>query len=160
MEFERTFDFRLVKSIITLPPIWKDIVDDFSPAPADYYPIESEGIWYILVRDAGEIIGLFVFEMRSHIVFEIHGLVLPGPWASGKATQAALGAIEWIWRHSSCRRIVAHVPVFAHRTRLRFPPKLGMTWFGTDAESFQRDGKLWDRACFGISKPKESLCTS
>lgn len=156
MEFERTRDFRLIKQIITMPAIWKDIIDDFSPAPEQYQPIESEGVWYILARDEGEIVGLFVFEMRSHIVFEMHGLVLPSAWLKGKAKPAALGAIDWMWEHSPAKRIIGHVPVFKHRTRLRFPPKLGMTAFGKDDLSFQKDGRLYDRMCFGISKPSLS----
>ena len=155
MDFERTRDFALIKRIVTTPRIWKDVVDDYSPSPRRYQPSESEDIWSILIRDQGEIVGLFVFEMRSATVYEIHGFVLPEQWLKGKATAAAAGSIEYMFTHSPCRRVVAHVPIFEHRTRLRFPPQYGMTAFGIDRQSFSKGGKLYDRMCFGISKAQD-----
>jgi hypothetical protein len=155
---ERTSDAALIQRLITTPAIWKDVIDDFAPSPEEYKPLISEGMIYLLAQDQDDIVGLFIFQMRSWTEFEFHAVVLPEMWLKLKAKPAALAAFDWIWNHyPTCQRIVGYVPVLKHRTRLRLAPKLGMTQFGLDPNSFQKDGRLWDRACFGISRPADGF---
>jgi RimJ/RimL family protein N-acetyltransferase len=155
MTFERTRDMDVVREIITHPRIWPNVIDDFSPPREEFQPIASESILYILPKEDERVLGVICFAMLSHIVFEIHPVLLPETWWEfGKAKEATLGAMDWIWKNTDCQRIVGYVPLLRHRTKLRFPPKLGMVQYGVNPKSFLKGGVLVDQVMFGLSRPE------
>jgi RimJ/RimL family protein N-acetyltransferase len=154
MTFELTRDMAAVRAVITHPKIWANVIDDFSPAREDFQPIDSDFILYVLPKEDERILGVVAFEMRSHIVFEMHPVLLPETWWQwGKAKEATLGAMNWIWENTQAERIIGCVPLLKHRTKLRFPPKLGMTQYGVHPKSFLKGGVLVDQVLFGVSRP-------
>ena len=155
MTFERTHDLEIVGSIITHPRIWPNVIDDFSPPREEFQPSPSEAIYYVLPKEDGRVLGAICFAMLSNVVYEIHPVLLPETWwALGKAKEATLGAMNWIWENTKCQRIVGYVPLLSHRTKLRFPPKLGMAQYGVNPKSFLKNGALVDQVMFGVSRPE------
>ena len=153
MYFERTHDYALVKRIVTHPKIWPNVIDDFAPSAEAYQPAQAEGIWYVLAQDGDEVLGVIAFIERSPIIFEIHPVLLPECWYSLRQKPAVLGAMDWIWQNTRAQSIIGAVPVLAHRTKLRLPPKLGMTQYGVHPKSFLKNGKLVDQVLFAVSRP-------
>ena len=149
--FERSKDYALIRGILTQPSIWRHISDDFSPEPDEYRPIESESIWYVMVWDGNELLGLWMFHPHNGICWEVHTALLPDAYGD-RARAAAIGMTKWMWRNTPCRRIITHVPA-NNRLALRFAIEAGMEVYGTNPASFQKGGKLIDQICLGISRP-------
>lgn len=170
--FERSFNYELIRQIITHERIWPHVSDDFSPPPSEYRPLESDVVWYVLGRDIrpdspdGRIIGLWVFHPHNAVCWEMHLQVLPWAWGP-VGSEAGREVIEWFWEQTICQRIIGIVPA-SNRLALHFMLKTGMRIFGVNEASFRKDGNLIDQICFGISKPepvdsessirKEELC--
>lgn len=153
IHFERSFDYPLIRAILTVPAIWRHISDDGSPAPADYQPIESELLWYVLVWDEKELLGLWMFHPHNTVCWEVHTALLPNAWGE-RARQAARQMTDWIWAHTPCCRIITNVPE-TERIALKFALAAGMEEYGRNPRSFLKDGRLLDQILLGISKPTE-----
>jgi RimJ/RimL family protein N-acetyltransferase len=156
IHFERSLDYELIRRILTHERIWPHISDDGSPPADQYRPMESELIWYVIVRDiypdAGpeEILGLWMFTPHNAVCWEVHTALLPEAWG-GRAHQAARLMADWIWRNTPCRRLITNVPT-TNRLALHFAVKSGMHIFGVNPASYLKHGTLCDQVMLGISK--------
>ena len=152
ISFERSFDYGQIKSIITHQRIYPFVSDDFSPAPADYRPLESEKVWHVLVKDDAEVLGLWILVPENEICWKIHTCLLPNSWGE-RAKQAAKLLAKWIWENTPCLRVITDVPEY-NRVALKFAKEAGLAEFGVNEESFMKNGELHDQIMLGISKPK------
>ena len=148
MTFERTFDWELIRAIMTNPRVW--VKDDFSGDPERFSPNRDERIWYVLVRDdEGLIAGLYILAPQNDVTWEIHTRMLPRAW--GKfASRAARAMSEWIWQNTPCRRIVTSIPE-TNLSAILYAKAAGMTIYGINADSFQHGGKLQSQVLMGLS---------
>lgn len=146
---ERTFDLELIKSIATHPKVYPHINDDNAPSAEQYQPPDPWAVWYITVKDEGELLGMFALIPQSSVCFEVHTCLLPVAWGE-RATLAARAGRAWMWVHSPCRRIITNIPD-DNRLALRFAKRAGMTEFGINEKSRLRGGKLIDQHLLGVS---------
>ena len=159
IHFERSFDYQLIRRIMTHPRIFPHISDDYSPAMSEYRPVESGQIWYVIVRDiypdAGpeEILGLWMFVPQNGVCWEVHTCLLPAAWGE-RGQRAARMLPDWIWENTHCQRIVTNVPT-PNRLALHFALKAGMKIFGVNRESYLKHGVLCDQVMLGISKSEK-----
>jgi RimJ/RimL family protein N-acetyltransferase len=151
--FERTRDFATVKAIITHPQIWPHVGEDSAPPAADFMPVEDESVWYILVRDGAELLGLFVFAAVRSTCWEVHTCLLPNAWGP-RAIAASREVAEWIWANTPCRRIVTCVPGY-NRLALRLAKRAGLRAYGRNPKSYVKAGIAHDEILLGLSKPEE-----
>lgn len=150
MTFERTTDYHLIKWVVTHPAIWKDVSDDFSPAPEQWEPIQSGLIWYLLVKDGEDLLGLFMLAPENTICWKVHTCLLP--IARGRrAKEAAEQGIQWIWENTNCLRIITDVPKYNRQASL-FARWSGMTEFGVNEKSYMKSSILHDQIMLGVSK--------
>lgn len=150
MTFERTKDYALVKKIATHPRVFPFISDDFSPSTEAYQPLEGEGIWYVLVKDGDELLGMWAFAMENGVCWKVHTCLLPNAWGA-RAKQAAREMAEWVWANTICQRIITDVPE-ENRLALKLAKEAGMIEFGRNPKSYMKDGILHDQILLGISK--------
>jgi RimJ/RimL family protein N-acetyltransferase len=148
LTFTRTFDYELVGAIMRHPSLYQ--ADDFSPRREDYNPDENPLICYVLVEDAGEVLGLFILAPQNHICWEIHTRLLPCAWGE-RAAAAAKGILEWVWANTPAQRLVTFCPAY-NRLAIRFAKRAGMTEYGRNPQSWQKDGRLHDQVLLGISR--------
>jgi RimJ/RimL family protein N-acetyltransferase len=134
---------------MTDPAVWPWIGDDFSPAREDFRPIEHPGIWYVIVRDQAELLGLWMFVPQNAVCWEVHTCLLPSHGVK-RGRQAAREMARWIWQNTPCRRIVTNVPRF-NRAALLFARAAGMQEFGVNPRSYQKGGELHDQVLLGLS---------
>jgi RimJ/RimL family protein N-acetyltransferase len=151
IRFERSFDYELIRSILVHPRVYPHISDDGSPAAAEFRPLQSDAVWYIVVRDGEEVLGLWMLHPHNSICWEIHTALLPNAWGE-RGLRAARLLPEWIWKNTLCRRVMTNVPD-NNRLALRFAREAGMTEFGVNPASFLKHGELWDQVLLGISPP-------
>jgi hypothetical protein len=153
LTFERTRDLGLVRSILTHPGIWPYIGDDFAGEPQDFHPNEDERIWYVLAIRNCRIVGLFMFVPETAVCWAVHVVMERGipPLFTHEAGREI---IPWIWAHTDCRRLVAHVPA-TNRAALHFGLRvMGLRAYGRNKASFLKHGHLIDQVDMGISRPE------
>lgn len=154
IQFERTFDMTLVREIVTEPRIYRNVRDDGSPARESFQAIDSPAIWYVLALDGEELLGMWMMHPHNFICYEVHTCLLRSAFfVPGRGDAAAAQFIEWVWRNTPCRRLITNVPDYNWAAR-RFAERAGMTQFGVNERSFQKDGRLYDQIELGISKPE------
>lgn len=153
LTFERTFDFDLVRWIITHKRVYAGVKDDFSPAPSDYPVATHPGIWYVLVKEKTKLLGMFVFIPENAICWEVHTCLLPEGRGS-KAIEAARGVADWIWANTTCQRIVTKIPQSNKLANL-LAVNAGMSTYGVNPRSIQRGGRLEHQYLLGLSRPEE-----
>lgn len=155
MTVERTFDYALVKQIVTHPKIYPHIVDDHSPKADEWKPIDSDLVWYVMVQNGnGHAVGVFVLAPQNCVCYEFHTCLLPEIWGP-LARKAARMMLAWMFANSPCQRIVTNVPEY-NRIALRFGRNIGLKEFGVNPKSYLKGGVLYNQILMGISK--EDLC--
>jgi hypothetical protein len=147
---------RLVREILTHPKIFPWITDDGSPARSEYQPPDHPAIWYVLVFDGEELLGLWMFVPENCATLKVHTCLLPGH-GFHRARRAARLMAQWIWDHTTCQRIITDVPRF-NRAAAAFARAAGMTEFGTNFRSFLKQGTLHDQILLGMSRPENIQC--
>lgn len=152
MIFERSTDYGLIKGIITHPAIWNHASDDFSPTANEWEPHKSALIWYVLVKDGEDLLGLFMLVPENTICWKVHTCLLPIARGS-KAKQAAEQGIHWVWANTPCLRLITDVPKYNRQASL-FSRWAGMAEFGVNPKSYKKNGELQDVMMLGISKPE------
>jgi RimJ/RimL family protein N-acetyltransferase len=155
MTFERTYDWELIKKIVTHPKVWPHISDDFTPKPEGWSTPQSPAIIYMLIKDSSDIIGLMIFHPENAVCLETHICMLP--IAYGERTREAVrGALQWIWDNTNCRRVVGRIPVY-NTLAIACAIATGFSKFGLNPKSYMKDGILHDIVELGISKT-EATC--
>jgi hypothetical protein len=155
IHFERSADYDLVKRIITHPRLYRYLADDCSPPASEFEPQRHPAIWYVIVHDDEDLLGLWMFVPQNGICWEVHTALLPCAW--GERGQLAARLLPtWMWHASACRRIITNVPENT-RLALHFAYKAGMEVFGINRDSYLKNGVLEDQVMLGISKPAKPL---
>lgn len=157
MKYEIASDMELVREIMTHPKVWPYITDDGSPAAEDFAPTVHHAVIYLTCTDGEDLLGMWMFLKRNAVTLEVHTCLLPGHGFT-RARTAARGAAEWVWANCPrIQRITTSVPR-GNRLALKFALDVGMDRFGTDPNSFLKDGILQDQTLLGLSRPKETQC--
>ena len=149
---EPTKDWELVKRIVTDRSIYHRVSDDHSPKAETWKP--SEAMYYLLVKQGVDILGLFALAQENGVCYKVHTCLLPHAYGE-KATAAAKELIDWVFKNLECERLITEVPDF-NRLAVKFAERSGMTKFGYNPKSYLKDGKLQGLTLFGISK--EDVC--
>ena len=156
MTFERTKDLKAVRAILTDPALYDHMTDDFAPARDEFAVNDHPGISYVLVSEGSSLHGMFVFLPDNAICWQGHVAFFRGtPQAITRAAGAEI--LEWLWKNTPCRRLIASVPV-CNRAAVSFAlHKMGLVVYGRNEKSFMKNGKLWDQVLLGISKPEAQV---
>lgn len=152
MQFERSTDYELLGQLLRNPWLYPFISDDFAPAIEDVVAIENPGLWHILASDEQGILGCYVFEPRSPILWEFH-TVMPLNSRALIAMRELLGQGGWLWSQTPCLRAVTYVAEY-NSVALRFGLRAGLTVYGRNPKSYLKSGVLQDQILLGISKDK------
>lgn len=150
MTFERSRDWELIKRIVTHPKVYPFISDDFSASRDQWEPIKDESIWYVVVRDGEEALGLWAFIPENAICWKVHTCLLPAAWGA-KARKAAEELAPWLWANTPCLRVITDVPE-DNRLAFHFALVVGMKEFGVNPKSYMKHGRLHDQIMLGISR--------
>lgn len=149
MKLERTCDRKFITECVTNEHVWNASRDDSLIEKEFFFPPINDSIIWLRAGDCG----VFMGQKMNHVTYDVHTILLPR--ARGKAVSIAKDAIRWIFDNTECLRVTTSVPSY-NRLAERLAIKSGMTRFGTNYKSFQKDGVLFDQLLFGISK--EDLC--
>jgi len=141
-----------MRQIMTHPRVYPKITDDGSPLASEYQPVESDQVWYVVVRADDALLGMWMLVPQNSICWEIHTCLLPAAYGP-PARQAAGLMADWIWENTPCQRLVTAVPT-TNRLAHRFAVGAGMEQYGTNPKSFRKGGQLLDQLLLGMSKPE------
>jgi RimJ/RimL family protein N-acetyltransferase len=150
IRIERSTDYALIRAIMCHNGIYRHISDDRCPPAAEFRPIESDDVWYAVVWDDNDLLGLWMLYPQNSVCWEIHTCLLPHAWGV-RARRAASVMAAWIWENTPCERLITNVPA-NNRAAYHFALAAGMEVYGKNAKSFLKHGKLIDQICLGLSK--------
>lgn len=147
--FERTRDYGLVRSIITHPAVFRaTLLSDGTPAREEFVVPEDEGIWYVIAKEAGAPIGLYVFRPLNAFESSVHMALLPCAW--GKRSRAvSLACAAWYAGQSGCELLAATVPAY-NRLMHSLARRIGMTETAILPDSIRQRGQLCDQTIFTL----------
>lgn len=152
MTCERTFDYSLVRMIVTAPEVYRNVTEDGAPPPEQYKAIESDSVYYLVIKDDA-LLGMFAFVPTSvsGVCYEVHTCLLRAAWGE-KANEAAKLAEQWMWDNTGAQRIITSVPEYNALAR-RFAERQGMRQYGLNPRAYLKGGQLMDIYLLGISRP-------
>ena len=152
MMIERTFDYDIVREIITHPKLYSFCSEDTSASREEFKPLEDDNIYYLLpIID--EPIGVIILSHQNTIMLAVHICILPEWW--GFAKIASISALWWVFQNTDYTKIVGTIPEYnrhAHSLGLR----IGFEDEGRYRKAFLKDGREWDLILMGIRK--EAIC--
>ena len=154
VEIEKTNDCALIKRIFTHPGAWEWMRDDFSPPREEWEPIESESVIYLAAKHDSKVFGLFALVPDNAICWKVHVCMLPAGYGA-LSREAFLELFRWVWQYTRCLRLVGYVAE-SNRKALKLALDVGMQQYGTNPDSWLKDGKLQAQVLLGISKPCEA----
>ncbi len=152
ISIERSRDYRTIKAIATHPAVFRFVVDDMSPSPEAWQPIENDDICYLLARDAAAPIGFAAFYPRTGVCYEGHLCFLPQAYG-GAAYICALAMTTWMWENTPARRLCGEISD-DNRQAIQFVQRVGWDIYGVNHQSWLKDGIVHDRVAVGITRPQ------
>jgi hypothetical protein len=151
MHFERTTDYSLIRQILTDPDLYGRMGDDFLPPRKDFLVNTHPAIWYVLVVEGCKLLGMFGFFPENEICWAAHVALFRG--IHPRVThQAGEEIVEWLWRNTSCERLIASVPL-SNPAAVRFGLRaMGLVRYGVNPRSFLKNGILQSQILMGRSR--------
>lgn len=155
VKVERTEDAALIKSVFDDPDCRPWMRDDGTPKewsptihPLMYYLTPMIEAW-----DEGVLsdtpIGMLLFTPVNSTTWNPHMAVLPQ--YRGRGTAAMKAGLDWMWKNTPARKMVAFPPVYNPRM-IRVFQKCAFKVEGWSSRSVMHDGKLHDRMVMGLEK--------
>lgn len=149
---ERTTDTAFISSVINRPGIREDLTDG-----EELQIPMHESIYYLkpmleqhsdgAIEDVA--VGILGFVQVNAVTWNPHIAILPE--YRGHGTEAMKSGVEWMFKNTPCRKVVAYPPAFKARM-IRVFEKCGFKVEGVSPKSFSWHGVLRDRVLMGIEK--------
>ena len=129
--------------------VFKHVKDDSTPKEYEPNAPYNGYLIYLGVFDDKKYLGCFNFIRRNGATFEAHICLLPECY--GKAREAGKKGVDWLFENGPCQRIIAEVPETNIQAR-KMASDIGFELYGVNTRSIQKNDKLLDVYCYGISK--------
>ena len=149
IRFELTEDTELIKSIVTHPRIWRDLIDDFDGEPEEYEAKIHPQVLYAIAKEEGVALALCIFSLHSTICWEVTIMALDA--GRGRALDVAEAGKKWIFTKTPCLRLIGRV-LKSNRLALKLNKAAGFKVYGVNKQCVMRNGKLEDVVLFGLSR--------
>ena len=104
MIIERSYDYPLIKQIMTEPQIWQEICGNYGDKIEEFEPLVDDYI-YLIGYDKINIIGLFIIH-KTKACYKCHVQVIPER-RKQYATEFGQESIRWVWNNSDISKLVA-----------------------------------------------------
>jgi hypothetical protein len=104
--FERSTDYGAIRKLLIEPRCYSRMTGN-GHASADLDVGPRAGIEYILARECGEPIAVFLLATRGGET-EVHFCFAPEAW--GRTKPIAIAFIDWVWANTIHTRLVGPVP--------------------------------------------------
>jgi hypothetical protein len=151
ISFQRTTDYSLIRLILTDPDLYSRMGDDFTPPAHQFVVNPHPAICWVLVYDRLRLLGMFGFFPENEICRAAHVALFRG--IHPRVThQAGEEIVEWLWRNTSCERLIASVPL-SNPAAVRFGLRaMGLVRYGVNPRSFLKNGILQSQILMGRSR--------
>jgi len=146
---ERTFDTKLIRSIMTNDAIWKTVSQD-GQSKADYIPYVQADCWLKMLFN-NICVGVFGFESVNKITIQVHPAIL-AEYRGKIGHEAGIEHLRWIYENEpTCMKIVATIPVIYKHVKL-YANMLGYRDEGINRASYMKNGRIHDQWMLGITR--------
>lgn len=153
-----TSDLDLVASIVGEPRCRRRMRNDADLGPlADPRLLEMAyrvgGVAFVVVSEP-QPVGVFVLcntpEARFPEAAEVYQCVSPSVW--GRTEAIARGWLDWVWRETGIRKLIAHIPTY-NRLSLRLAKRVGFREIGLLERLGTKNGREFGSTTLAIDRP-------
>jgi hypothetical protein len=131
---------------MTHPAIYLFMGDDSRPPVDQFQPTFGDRLMHVIVRDKGEVIGMFLLVKHSDIKWEAHTLMLP-EGRGRRAIRAYQEGLDWC-KANGCKYLYGIIPE-DNSGALQVALLGGMEKVGVMSQSICRGGKLINEIIVG-----------
>lgn len=150
IEFKRTEDADLIKSVVCLDGVYQKLFDDFAPSSDQWEPTIHPLVGYTTITEYGELLGIAICAAHSAVQLEVHNAILPHVgWK--KRLRIVHEFFTWLGE-CGYKRVIGKVPE-SNRYAVAFNEAAGMERFGENKLAIQKSGILESEIWFGVSLP-------
>lgn len=139
---ERTYDYELVRSILTHPEVFPGIHDDSAGDREDYYPPPCHEAVYLT---NGAV--LFLIHRWNAAMWQAHMAALPGH-RGAEVIRAGKEGLAWMER-GGARKVIGLIPAYMKHS-IRTAIAIGFKREGVIKRAFLRDDALHDLVITGV----------
>ena len=149
LSIERTFDAKLVQSIISDEELHKRA--GLRVEVSMYDPENQKDIYYLIPRRNSWVLGVIVFDLFNHpICYQGHVNYIPEKWGSGLAKYTK-AAIQWMFDNTDCLKVIA-LATDTYPEVLKQTKKAGLKVEGYLEKSIITNDILVNQTIMGIEK--------
>ena len=127
MIIERSYDYPLIRMIMTEPQIWFEISQNYTGDIEDFKP-EVDNYVYLIGYDKMNVIGLFIIHKSEH-GYQCHVQVIPER-RKKHAAEFGQKVIQWTWDNTDINKLTALIP-FKFKNVISFAESQGFKIAGS-----------------------------
>ena len=142
----RTYDTKLVRSILLDPEINARVTDDSNAK----LKINTKKQCWVKMEVDGELIGVWCLHPLNRWTVRIHAHVL-AEYRDKHAMDTCRAILQWFLDNCDYLKIVAEIPD-CYPDVIKFAQKNGFQIEGCNRESVMKSGKLIDQTLLGITR--------
>lgn len=151
MRISRTFDPRVVKSVMLCPEIWETVAED-DQLPEMFEPEMEADCWLNVLRGTS-LIGLYNVHPHNSVTLEIHAQILP-EYREGYAKDSSRLVLQWVLDNApEYEKVIAQIPTLYPNVK-QFTLNAGFQEEGINRLSYRKNGKIYDQWLLGITRPE------
>lgn len=155
IHLERSWNFDLIREIVTNPRIYPYWASDYHPKAADFRPNESEAMHWLLAKDGDEILGLcLAYQIFSPLTWQIEHAILPSAWNRTHEIGAAFE--HWLFTETPCQTAVGFTPS-CNKLACRYAIRRGLKASGVIPNGYKKNDKLYTLIIYTKQKPQLML---
>ena len=149
MRVERTYNAKLVLSVLENPTIWDCIAED-GFVKGDYIPDVHGECWLAMYED-DDLIAVYRLHAHNSATVEGHTHVLP-EFRKTHSKQTCVEAFKYVLT-TPYHKVIVQIPEI-YQNVIDFVKMLGFRQEGINHQSYLKDGKYINQIQLGITKPE------
>lgn len=150
MILEPTEDLELIKEIVTDPEIWERFAEE-GVDKETFYPFIDSGTGWLLCISEDDICGIILAHIETSCSITIHPYLRKKHRGKGRDMMTSLFKRFVEQDDSEFVKINAVIPD-CYKSTQNFAKRVGFTEEGTSRSSYRKDGNVYDRRYYGITR--------
>jgi RimJ/RimL family protein N-acetyltransferase len=120
---------------LTEPPGGLDLALKNTKGMIRQWDERGYGHWSVIEKAASQVIGVvgFYHPQRDWPGVDLGWLIHRSRWGSGFATEAAIAALDWIWKYTEIDQVISLIAPHDHRS-IRIATKIGERFERADVD--------------------------
>ncbi len=141
-EFQRSYDYAAIEKLVTSDRwAWAAMTDDTCPSREDFRMPEKPEMWFVLVREEKELVGVWSLHPETETSASMHCCLVRSVWGE-KARAIAKEWLAWVRDNTPFTRLTTAIPECQRPALAWVRRVLGMREFNVIHEIYPKHGRM------------------